>query len=93
MGKQIKVFGDIEIGKHKFHQRKSPILIYDVNIDKIVVSNQVPFGKNGFKYFIGYEDDSEKSMALCMMLPKMNAYGRDFDKTKYIYIYIYIYIY
>ena len=44
--------------------------------------------KKGFKYFVGYEDDSEKNMSLCKMLPKMNAYSRDFDETKYMYFLI-----
>ena len=46
------MFGDIEAEKHKFHQHKSPILIGDVSINKIIVSNKVPFGK---KSFIGYK--------------------------------------
>ena len=39
------------------------------------------FGKNGFEYFIGYKD-AKKIRPLCIFLPKMSAYGRDFDKTK-----------
>ena len=43
----------------------------------------------GFKYSIGYkndyENDDEKLMPLCIMLPKMSAYGRDFDETKYVF--------
>ena len=27
-----------------------------INNNKIVVSNKVPFGKQNFKYFIGYKD-------------------------------------
>ena len=49
-------FGDFEIQKQKFHQHKRPILIKDVDINKIVVSNKVFFGKKGFKYFIAYKD-------------------------------------
>ena len=45
MGKEIITFGDIEVGTHKFYQRKSHISIYDVNTDKAVVSIEVPFGK------------------------------------------------
>ena len=56
----------------------------DINIDRIVVSNKVPFGKNGFKYFIGYEDDSGKIMPLCIMLQKMSAFIRNFDETNVI---------
>ena len=41
MGKEIITFGSTEVEKHKFHQRKSPILIGDVSIRKIIVSNKV----------------------------------------------------
>ena len=39
--------------------------------------------KKGFKYFIGYKD-AEKNRPLCIFSPKMSAYRRDFDETKYI---------
>ena len=45
-----------EIEKYKLHQRKSPILMESIDINKIVVSNKVYFGKKDFKYFIGYKD-------------------------------------
>ena len=48
--------GDFEIQKQKFHQHIGPILIKNIDTNKIVVSNQVSFGKKGFKYFIGYKD-------------------------------------
>ena len=35
---------------------KRPISIKIVDINKIVVSNKVTFGKEGFKYFLGYKD-------------------------------------
>ena len=60
MEKVIK-FGDIEIEKQKFHQHKEPISIKNIDINKIVVSNKVSFGKKGFKYFIGYKDDKNNS--------------------------------
>ena len=50
------MFADTEFEKHKIHQHKSHILVYDVNINKIEVSIKFPFGKKGFKYFIGYKD-------------------------------------
>ena len=53
-------FGDIEIQKQKFHQYKRPISIKNIDINKIVVSNnKVSFGKKRFKYFIGYNDDKK----------------------------------
>ena len=45
MDKEIITFGNSEVERHKFHQHKIPISLYDVNISKIVVSNKVPFGK------------------------------------------------
>ena len=56
MEKRVITFGDIEIQKQKFHQHKGPISIKNIDIDKVIVSNKVPFGKKGFKCFIGYED-------------------------------------
>ena len=55
-GKEIITFANIEVEKHKFHHHKSPILIHDVNIIKIVVSSKFLFGKKDFKYFISYKD-------------------------------------
>ena len=47
------------IQKQKFSQHKEPISIKKIGINKIVVSNKVYFGKQVFKYFIGYEDAKE----------------------------------
>ena len=60
------------------------ISIYNVNPNRIVVSNKVPFGKKDLKYFIGNIYDDEKVMSLFIMLPKMSAYRKDFDGTKYM---------
>ena len=57
MEKAVIKFSDIEIQKPKFHQHKGPILTKNIDINKIVVSNKVRFGKKRFKYFIGYKDD------------------------------------
>ena len=45
MEKTIINFGDIEIEKQKFHQHKRPISIKNKDINKIVESNKVSFGK------------------------------------------------
>ena len=55
MEKVIKS-GDIETKNQKCHQYKKPISIKSININKITESNQVPFGKKGFKYYNGYKD-------------------------------------
>ena len=72
---------DIEIDIYKFHQYKSPILIDYIYINKIVVSNKISYGKNDFKYFIGYKD-AKRIRPLCILLRKISAYRRNFDKTK-----------
>ena len=46
-------------------------------------ANKVSFGKKGFKYFIGYKDDQE-NRPICIFLPKMSAYRKDFDESKYM---------
>ena len=58
------------------------MLIENINFtDKIVVSNKGFLGKRGFKYFIGYRD-TKKIRPLCIFLPKISTFRRDFDKTK-----------
>ena len=83
MNTKIKKFGDTEIEKCKCHQHKSPISIKNIDINKLVVSNKVSFTRKRFKYFIDYKN-SKKVRLLCILLPKMNAYGRDFSETKYM---------
>ena len=57
--------------------------INEVDVSKIVVSNRVPFARKDFKYLIGYKV-GKKFRPLCVMLPKLSAYRRDFDETKYM---------
>ena len=68
--------------KQTFHQHKRPIWIKNIDINKIVVSNNVSFGKKGFQYFIGYK--AAKNIRLCMFLLKISVCRRYFDETKYI---------
>ena len=44
MEKNVK-FGDIETKKQKFHQHKELISIKNIDMNKITVSNNVPFVK------------------------------------------------
>ena len=53
-------FDETEIEEYKIHQNKIPILISTIDINKIVVSNKLPFGKEDFKYFISYKDAKKK---------------------------------
>ena len=82
MGKVTK-FGDIEIQKQRFHQHKGPISIKNIDFNKIVVFNKVSFGKIGFEYFIGYKN-TKTIRPSCIFLPKIIAYRKDFDDTKFM---------
>ena len=56
MNKKNIKFDGTELEEYEFYQSKIPISINDIDINKIVVSNKFPFGKQDFKYFIGYKD-------------------------------------
>ena len=42
MGKEVLTFGDIEIEKNKFYRHKTPFLLRDVDIEKVLVSSKIP---------------------------------------------------
>ena len=71
MGKEILACGNTEIEKYKFHQLKSPILIDDIDVNKILVPNKIPC----FKCFIAYKGNREVR-PLCILLPKTSAYRK-----------------
>ena len=50
----------MELRNTKLHQNKSPISINDIDINIIVVSDKLLFGKQDFKYFIDYKDFEKK---------------------------------
>ena len=65
MDKKIIKFGDSENEKRKFHQHKSPILVSNIDINKIEVSNKVSLGKKCLKYFIGYRGGKKLDLYAC----------------------------
>ena len=75
------------IQENKFHQYKSLISINNIDINKIVVSNKLPFDKQGFEYFIGYKDNKE-IRPLCIFFPGMSIYKTYSNKTKCMYFMI-----
>ena len=54
MGKDILTYGYIGIEKNKFYRHMTPILLRDVDIEKVLVSNKISFGEKNYNYFIGY---------------------------------------
>ena len=69
-----------EIKKYKFHQSKSSISMSNKDINKIAVSNKLPFCKQDFIYFIGYRYN-KKVRPGCIFFQKMSSYRTDFDET------------
>ena len=72
-------FGDKKIKKSDFYKNKKAFKIDGIDVNKILVSKEEPYGaKNSFKYFIGY-NDNDLIRPLCIKLPQMTGYVRKFD--------------
>ena len=57
------MFGDIEIEKNRFYHNKIPILLKDVDIDKLSVSNKISMVKK-----------INTLLVTCIMVIKLNRY-------------------
>ena len=65
-----------------FYKKKKVIKIDDIDVNKLIVSREEPCGsKNSFKYFIGHNDD-DVIRSLCIKLPQMIGYVRNFDGNR-----------
>ena len=69
-----------------FHENKRPINITEVDTEKIKLPDKKSFGKDSFKYFIGYRHEGNTFPSpLCVKRPQMNACTKYFDENnKYI---------
>ena len=74
----------LKLKNSNFCQYKSLILINNIDINEIAVSNKFPFSKQDFKYFLGYKDNQEIK-PLCIFFPEMSIHKRYSDKTKCMY--------
>ena len=60
--------------KSDFYKNKKVAKIDDIDVNKILVSKEEPYGtKNSFKYFIGY-NDNDVIRPLCVKFPQMTGY-------------------
>ena len=66
-------FNNIRVNKKEFHKSKQPIDLDLVTVNKIVVSDKFKHSEEGYKYFVGYEED-EIVKPLCIVLPQMSGY-------------------
>ena len=87
MDKNVIKFHDSETKNYKHHQNKSPLSINNIDINKIVVSNNLPFSKQDFIHFTGYKD-VKRIRPLCIFFLKVSAYRIDFDENEYMHFMI-----
>ena len=76
-GKTLK-FSNIYIDEKEFHISKPPIDLNLVGLNKIEISDKFNHTDDGFKYFIGYKDDSIIRQ-LCIILPQMSGQMKYFE--------------
>ena len=74
----------LKLKNSNFCQYKSLILINNIDINEIAVSNKFLFSKQDFKYFLGYKDNQEIKL-LRIFFPEMSIHKRYSDKTKCMY--------
>ena len=72
MSEKTLKFNNIKINKKEFQKSKQAIDLDSVTTDKIVVSDKFRQSEEGYKYFIGYQED-EIVKPLCIILPQMNG--------------------
>ena len=73
MSEKTLKFNNIKINKKEFHKSKQVIDLYSVITDKTEVSDKFRHIEEGYKYFIGYQED-EIIRPLCIILPQMSGY-------------------
>ena len=72
MGEKTLKFSNIKVNKKEFHRSKKAIDLDLIDAGKIVVSDRFKHSEEGFKYFIGYQDD-EIVKPLCIILQQMKV--------------------
>ena len=78
MSEKTLKFNNIRLNKKEFHKSKQSIDLKSVNVDQIVVSDKFRDSDDGFKYFIGYQED-EIVKPLCIILPQISEYIKYFQ--------------
>ena len=85
MGKDILTFDNTEFEKNKVYLHNTPILLEDVDIEKVLVSNKISLDETNYKYL--YNNDEVKSLHI--IPPKTSAYVKIYNgQTKWMYFLI-----
>ena len=79
---KIVSFGDKKVKKSKFYKNKKAFKIYDIDINKILVSKEEPYSSNKLvKCFIGYNDNDD-IRPLCIIFFQIIGFVKKFDNKK-----------
>ena len=78
MSEKTLKFNNIKINKKEFRKSKQAVDLDSLITDKIVVSDKFKHSEDGYKYFIGYQED-EIIRPLCIILRQMNGYIKYFE--------------
>ena len=84
MSGKNKIFDDKKINKSNCSKNKNVFNIYDIDVNKILISKNKAYGKkSSFKHF-GYNDNDDDDVIrpLCIKLPQMTGYVKHFDSNK-----------
>ena len=65
-------FDRVEVSKKEFYERKKAVKLGEVDVNRIVVSNRTKGNNETSKLFIGYMDDINGVISLCIILPQMS---------------------
>ena len=68
-----------EVSKKEFYESKKAVKLGEVDINKIVVSNKTKGNNETSKVFIGYMDDINGAIPLCIILPQMSGWIKYFE--------------
>ena len=78
MSEKILKFNNIRLNRKQFHKSKLSIDLKSVNVDQINVSDKFKHSNEGFKFFIGYQED-QIVKSLCIILPQKSGYIKYFE--------------
>ena len=72
MSEKILKFNNSRVNKKEFHKSKLEIDLDSVTVDKIVISDKFRHSEEGYKYYIGYQED-EIVEPFCIILPQISG--------------------
>ena len=71
-----------KIKKNIFYRSRKPFNVGDIDVNKMLISKEVVYGtKNSLKCFIEYIDEDDVIRPLCLKLPQMIGYLKEFDDS------------